>query len=119
MGSITVVQTSSRRRLSDTSYTVTAEFGALDADNYLNFARMQAQYTGSAAAAQTLFAMAGLDGWTVTAVSVAVASGYTAPPPSAPPSADVGLIVGLVVGVVVALLVLVAVFFFVKKRKGG
>jgi hypothetical protein len=109
-------QLSSRRQLA-TSYEAVVTFGAMDADAYEAFLIGEALYGGSAAAAQAFFDAAGLDMFTVTSVSVAVDSGFVAPPPSAPPSEDVGLIVGCVVGGVVFLLILVALFFFIKKRK--
>jgi len=108
---------SDQRQLSQSSYEVPAAWGALDAADYESFMIFQTMYTRSAAAAQVLFDGAGLDGFTVTSVSVVVTGGYVAPPPSAPPSADVGLIVGCVVAGLVGVLIIIGLIVFIRKKR--
>ena len=87
-------------------------FTNLDAKSFQKFQLVTATALSSNEGATSFLASAGLEGFTVTSVTVAQVADTAMPPPSAPPdvAAEVGLIVGCVLAGILVVVLSIAAF---------
>ena len=101
------------------SLVIDAAFTNLEPASYQKFQLVTATALSSNEGATAFLQQAGLEGFTVTSVTVTTVEDTAMPPPSAPPdtAAEVGLIVGLVIAGLLVVVLGVLGFFKLRKRK--
>jgi len=101
------------------SLVIDAVFTNLEPESYQKFHLVTATALSTNEGATAFLQQAGLEGFTVTSVTVATVEDTAMPPPSAPPdlAAEIGLIVGLVIAGLLVVVLGVAGFLHLRKRK--
>ena len=101
------------------SLIITNVFTNLEPASFQKFQLVTATALSTNEGATSFLEQAGLEGFTVTSVTVAQVEDTAMPPPSAPPgvAAEIGLIVGLVIAGVLVVVLGGAGFWHLRKRK--
>jgi hypothetical protein len=101
------------------SLIITNVFTNLEPASFQKFQLVTATALSTNEGATSFLEQAGLEGFTVTSVTVAQVEDTAMPPPSAPPdvAAEIGLIVGLVIAGLLVVVLGVAGFLHLRKRK--